>query len=397
MTATKTAKELFDELHTQVASSVEELRAEFSKNFATRDTELCEKIQRQVNDALEKMAALQEKYEKAYSLPGVEVESPIKKGFSISRAALAIQLRDHSYAPYEHEVFKEMRTRAMTAGDDPQGGYLVPTEISGEFIDRLRADAIVMQLGARMFDVVGAGTLVVNKLKTSVAASWIGESTQITETKPTFGQMTFKPRKLAAMTKIPNELITDSAGFADEIVRMDFAQQFALALDLAALNGSGNVQPIGVIQQPGVLTESLASIDYQSLIAVMFEMAKANSWKGKLGWAIHPIVLEKIQTMGNSTAPDIDIARRLLTEAPITQLLGFPFFTTTQLPSTGTGPLIYGNWEELWVPTWKRLELRASDSAGAAFEDDQTWVRGIARMDVGVRHPESFVVATNVA
>ena len=51
---------------------------------------------------------------------------------------------------------------------------------------------------------------------------------------------------------------------------------------------------------------------------------------------------------------------------------------------------VFGNFSDLMIARWGTLELRASDVADDAFSYDQTHVRGILRMDVGVRHAGSF-------
>lgn len=58
-------------------------------------------------------------------------------------------------------------------------------------------------------------------------------------------------------------------------------------------------------------------------------------------------------------------------------------------------PVFFGDWQHLWVMQRMDIEILASNVAGTAFQNDQTWVRLIRRYDVGVAHPEAFWVATN--
>jgi hypothetical protein len=58
-------------------------------------------------------------------------------------------------------------------------------------------------------------------------------------------------------------------------------------------------------------------------------------------------------------------------------------------------PVFFGDWQHLWVMQRMDIEILASNVAGTAFQNDQTWVRLIRRYDVGVAHPEPFYIVTN--
>lgn len=58
-------------------------------------------------------------------------------------------------------------------------------------------------------------------------------------------------------------------------------------------------------------------------------------------------------------------------------------------------PVFFGDWQHLWVMQRMDIEILASNVAGTAFQNDQTWIRLIRRYDVGVAHPEPFYVVTN--
>ena len=68
--------------------------------------------------------------------------------------------------------------------------------------------------------------------------------------------------------------------------------------------------------------------------------------------------------------------------------------------------IIFGDWNDLIIGEQGALEIETSregswtDDAGnlvSAFENDQTLIRAINNVDMGLRHEESFAVATDVA
>ena len=60
-----------------------------------------------------------------------------------------------------------------------------------------------------------------------------------------------------------------------------------------------------------------------------------------------------------------------------------------------TAPAIGGNKSDLVIFQRQDIEIMSSTVAGTAFQNDQTWVRLIARYDVQVAHPEAFFIHTN--
>ena len=88
-------------------------------------------------------------------------------------------------------------------------------------------------------------------------------------------------------------------------------------------------------------------------------------------------------------------------------LVGYPYKTTNLIETTGgKTSIVFGNWNDLIIGEQGALEIETSregawtDDNGnlvSAFENDQTLVRAIDNVDIGLRHDESFAVATKVA
>ena len=88
-------------------------------------------------------------------------------------------------------------------------------------------------------------------------------------------------------------------------------------------------------------------------------------------------------------------------------LVGYPYKTTNLLETMGgKTQIIFGNWNDLVIGEQGALEIETSregswtDDAGnliSAFENDQTLIRAINNVDTGLRHDESFAVASKVS
>lgn len=397
--------EEIQKLGSLIAESVQPLidkaNAEVEKKADERDNALLERIEKQVNDELEKFRAEREKIERKYDVPGAEGgDDGRRKGdkYNLARMGQASRLKTWEFAPFEKEVTDELY-KNMGVDPDSGMGYLVPEFRQAGMIDTLKADSVIFELGARELMSPRGRPIKIVKLKTDATANWIGEGNTITASDLVVGQVSLEPRKLAARSILSNELIQDSPEAADKIVERSFVSQLQLGLDLAALNGTGNGQPVGVISLAANSHTFHATDYYVSLMSMLNTLAVDNALRGKLGWALHPTSLFNIQTTAGVSATDPEVSRRLMTENVYTNLLGYPYRTTTQLPGPADaaldGTIVFGNWDDLLVGMFSSIAIKGSDLAGDSFETDEFQVRGILRADCNVEHGESFCISVN--
>jgi HK97 family phage major capsid protein len=342
--------------------------------------------------------------EKRNHLPGVEVatSSEQKDAFSMARAVRALARKNFDDAPYEAAVFAEMKSKAMSQGADPSGGYIVPEEAITQVIEKLKANVIAYELGARDMPATGV-PVTIPKLTTSATGYWVSENSSITASDLGFEQINMTPKTLAGRVILSNLLLETSAPTADSIIEQDLAQQLGLAMDLGVLNGSsggGAGEPIGIMQTAGVgqFTSAMSTTTAPTLPELMdavLDLDTANALRGRLGWAMHPIALSKVrQITENGGGAYIPVAPVNTTAGFQDTLLGYPVRTSTQMPAVLAGActrsILFGNFDDVMIARWGGMRLLASDTSDDAFSKDQTHIRATMRCDVAVRHPESF-------
>ena len=372
------------------------------EEWRNSETDKRNELQTQIKGLEDAISGITEglKEERRGHLPGVEVAKGEEKGaFKMSRAIRAIARRSFDDAPYEKEVFDNMRSKAMEQGTPSAGGFIVPEEAITNIIEKLKANVVAYELGA--MDLAATGVpLVIPRLATSVAGNWIAsEGTTITATDQVFEQVSMSPKTVAGRVVLSNLLLETSQPTADRIIEEDLASQLGLALDLGVLSGTGSAgQPTGITVAASVgsfstsMTAAVAPT-YGELLDAIDDLAVANALKGSLGWACHPTAMSQIRQMLNPANMDID--RRSVGGGPDPMLLGYKFATTTQLPTpvANSKSIIFGNWADLMIARWGGMRLLASDQSDDAFSKDQTHIRATMRLDVGIRHPESFTVS----
>lgn len=373
----------------------------------------------------EQLKAIQEKHEelkksledrKWADVPGVN-EGKDKDKFSLCKTINAIATKSWKNAGYEKEVIDAaMAKKGMSAGTDTAGGYLIPTQAIQSVIELLRNNLVVKELGATMLnDLVGI-PVEIPKVTSGSTAYWVDEDATITDSQMALGQVALNPKGLAAMVKLSNRLLALSVPSAEALVRNDLAQTLAEALDLAALRGTGvSGQPLGIVNTPGILSVNFAATTaaagyltnpgWEQMYDMEGQLADANALRGNVGFAMHPNLkrnLSKVRVAAHTAdVNDGDFVMNPATDAQLTQLLGYPFRTTTQIPTNlGAGTdeteAIMANWSDLLIGQWVGLTLLASQEAGTAFATNQTWVRMITDVDVAVRHAQSFCVGTGI-
>ncbi len=120
-------------------------------------------------------------------------------------------------------------SNALSTGIPQSGGSLVPDAMSNAIIDMRETYGI----GRQWADIMpmSTDTQIVPRRVGSPTASFIGENVLITESEPTFNNVTFTAKKLAILTRISTELSEDAIiNIADYMTR-DMAWAFALKED----------------------------------------------------------------------------------------------------------------------------------------------------------------------
>ena len=317
----------------------------------------------------------------------------------------------HELAAIERKNFSDLQTKAAL-GEGTVGttslmtgaGVLVPIEYSTDLIELVRARTVVRELGARTY-AASSETGWIPRQSGASTGYWMGENTAITESEPTFDQIQYIIRKLAAFSVVGNEVIFDSNPDAEKVVLEDLAEVLALAEDIAYLNGSGTgATPQGVIGTSGISTNSLgtngATPTFDNFADQIYNL-QSNNFDCN-GFAFHPRLVSSLRKAKDSQ-------NRYLWEPGVPSMNvppsieGIPYKTTTQLSiaqtqgtATTATTVVAGQWDQMIIFERGGVQLMASNVAGAAFQNDQTFVRAILRRDMKLRHPLAFSTMTGV-
>ncbi|MCG8694919.1 MAG: phage major capsid protein, partial [Minwuiales bacterium] len=290
--------------------------------------------------------------------------------------------------------------RDLSVGTPTAGGHLVGTDhMASSFIDLLRNAMMVRAMGATVMTGL-VGNVSIPKQTGGATAVWVAEAGNQAEQDQTFGQVTMSPKAIAAYTELSKTLLRQSSPDAELIVRTDLAIAAALAIDLAAINGTG-VDPIpeGILNTAGIGDVPLGVNGDQptwgSVINLWTEVAIDNAAFGSTGYLTNAAVIGKL-AQTEKAAGTAQFIGMLPGADGMSSVAGQRAGVSNQVPSdltkgTSVGVLsamIYGNWRDLMIGEWGSLEIQVNPYS----KDTQGQVRITVyhEVDVAVRRAESF-------
>lgn len=386
----------------KILAALEAQKKNLAEHFGSFDARVKE-LETRIADTEKKLTPTK------VTVPGLEDE---KKQFSFLKAINAIKTNNWDNAGFEDEVFKT--TKAMSAGSAADGGYIVPTQYIAEIIELLRADSVVMSLGATMLNDLTGGAIDFPKQTGGATAYWVDENQDITPSQQSLGNLTLNPKAVACLVKMSNRLLKLSNPSAEAMVRRDIALTLALKIDLAAMFGSGvESEPLGIANTAGigshVIGDNGGVFNFDDVSSMEGLLEDENALRGNLGFAWHGKVKrqlkrQKYDTYTSQTTNQPYIAGLPMSDAKLKDALGYNFATSSQVPTDGikgtsTGgtlsSVIFANWVELLIAQWGGMEIFASSETSDAFQKNQTWVRILQEVDMGLRHPESFAICAD--
>jgi HK97 family phage major capsid protein len=329
--------------------------------------------------------------------------------YSVFRAMKAAAENDWSEAGLELEAHKELakrfngqrgkrsffvpldvQKRDLSAVTASAGGRLVATD-NMSFIDILRARSVAMRMGATSMSGLVGNVTVPTQTGAATAAWLANETTPASETDQTFGQMALSPKNVAAYTEISRQLMMQSSPSAEMIVMNDLAAVVALAVDSAAINGSGSGgQPLGIVGTAGIGSVTGTTLAYSGVLEFQTDVLAANALvnPASAGYVSTPAVAALLAARSRFTNTDTPLWQGNLLDGNVA---GFRAMTSTQIAA---GRMLFGDFSQLVIGEWGALELDVNPYAN--FPAGITGVRAFYTVDIGVRYAAAFSYSTAI-
>ena len=141
-----------------------------------------------------------------------------------------------------------VENRALGENSNSTGGALVPEEFANRVIRLVETYGTLPPVCENV--TMTRDTMVIPKRLTGTTAYFVGEGSAVTESEPTYGNVSLVAKKLAVGCRMSTELVEDSQGVVGlaDAVATEFAQSLAYKIDLCGWLGDGTQGEYGGIR-----------------------------------------------------------------------------------------------------------------------------------------------------
>ena len=300
----------------------------------------------------------------------------LRADFQAKGRAAPADVDAKAYTEYKNAFFKVMtgtpldnlssdERKAMSAGSDPDGGYLLPPSTVGRMVSKLYEQSTMRQLA-------NVQTISTDKLEGIVDnneadAGWVSElGTRPDTTTPQVGKYEIQAHEMYAMPKASQKILDDAATNVEAWLAGKVADKFARVEGAGFTTGTGVGQPRGLFSYTTAATgdDSRAWGQFEHVVTGAngaFHTTKADPLQDLIGafkdqylngasWLMRRELRTDIRKMKEATS-DRYLWEPSLQMGQPDRLLGYPARVDQYVPAKATGSLslAFGNFAEAYT------------------------------------------------
>lgn len=292
------------------------------------------------------------------------------------------------------KVDERLSTRAASGLNEStpsDGGFLVQQDFVTELLKRTYETGILASRVKKIPISTNANGMKINAIDEDSRANgsrwggvqtyWEGEADEITASKPKFRQMELSLKKLTGLCYATDELLQDAAAL-EAVIRQAFAEEFGFKIDDAILSGSGEGEPLGILNSDAIVTVAKEAsqtdvITVENLIKMwnrLWSRSRANAV-----WYINQELEPYLYTLKIGDKP-VYIPAGGLSEKPYGTLFGRPVVPIEQCSAAGeVGDIILADIGQYLLID--KGGVKAASSIHVRFIYDENVFRFIYRVD----------------
>lgn len=274
----------------------------------------------------------------------------------------------------------EVLRRDMTAAS-ASGAALIGTSTPFA-LDVLRPYTATLRSGARVMKFTGNASI--PKVAAPSTVTWLADETSaITESQATLGEMALSPKDAAILTQVSAKMARQTD--IDAFLRRELLRSTGTALDQAIFSGSGvSGQPHGIIGTTGTLGVSGTSLDWTGVTDMLYGVAEADGQNG-VSWFAPPSVRRLLSRRERVTGSGFSIWHD-------DTIGGYPAIASRVAPAD---TLIVGPFGEVVIAMFTDgIEIVVNPYSG--FDFGLISYRSWLSVDIAVTAPGAFAVAESI-
>lgn len=292
------------------------------------------------------------------------------------------------------KVDERLSTRAASGLNETtpsDGGFLVQQDFVTELLKRTYETGILASKVKKIPISTNANGMKINAIDEDSRANgsrwggvqtyWEGEADEITASKPKFRQMELSLKKLTGLCYATDELLQDAAAL-EAVIRQAFAEEFGFKIDDAILSGSGEGEPLGILNSGAIVTmakeaSQTDTITVENLVKMwnrLWSRSRANAV-----WYINQELEPYLYSLKIGDKP-VYIPAGGLSEKPYGTLFGRPVVPIEQCSAAGeVGDIILADIGQYLLID--KGGIKSASSIHVRFLYDENVFRFIYRVD----------------
>ncbi|WP_035687549.1 phage major capsid protein [Bradyrhizobium sp. Cp5.3] len=269
---------------------------------------------------------------------------------------------------------------------------ITPPEFGKEVIKLLRQFSPIRQF-ARVVT-IGSSQVKYPRRTGSTAATWVDDTSDRTESEPSYEQVTLTPYEAATYTDISNQLLEDNAYDLAGELASDLAESFGIAEGSAFVVGDGSGKPKGLMNATGIqtfITGAAANFPTTNpadvLIQMFHKLPAVHAQNGT--WVMNRNTLAAIRQFKDGMGRYL-VLDGLTNGAPVT-LLGRPIVEAVDMADIAANsyPILFGDLAGYRIVDRVSFEMLRDPYTVAT--KGQTRFHARKRVGADVTHPDRFV------
>lgn len=273
----------------------------------------------------------------------------------------------------------DLTRAAITQGNT--GAQLVGNGLQ-TIVDALRPAPLLDALGVRIVP-VSSGSAHVAGMADQATYAWFSDGSG--PASPAIGSTignTHKAKTLITVTEVSRQTLLQTSDQAEALLLNDLMRGIRAGLETAVFQGSGSSgQPTGVLNVTGANSTAYAgsSPTRAELLSQLDDLADDGVDITQVQFAVHPTMAVLLHSVVDGASRPIYDGRTML---------GLPVRVSTNVPA---GKVLAGDWSQLVLVTWGRLEVSRAQSVRPDFCER---FRVVALADVAIPRPQAFSVGS---
>ena len=287
----------------------------------------------------------------------------------------------------------ELAQRAMVEDTPSSGGFSVPDQFAGEWLDSsleneiIRPLATVWPMTSKTRSVPGFDAKnhsYADGLFGGIKCSFEGENTELTQSEGKLRLIELSAKKMTCLIPISNELLADGLGFESQL---GDAMSLAMGwyLDYKFINGSGAGQPLGLLSDPAKIEvskesgQTASTVIYENLTKMFARLIPWANPKTTI-WIANQTLKPQLLGLSFAVGTAGNHVPVMTEQNGEFRMLGYPCKFTEKAPALGSaGQLMLADLSRYAIGLRKEITLDKSQHVG--FTRDVTYFRAIIRVD----------------